>query len=102
VSTSGKHRNHSNEFKDQAVRMVLAEHRRVTEVARSLGLSASLLETWIKSYKTTGSAAGVGRGQGKKDPDKERIKQLEQELERVKMERDILKKAAAYFAKESL
>ena len=44
----------------------------------------------------------MGRGQGKKDADKERIKQLEQELERVKMERDILKKAAAYFAKESL
>ena len=43
MSTSGKYRNHSSEFKDQAVRMVLAEHRRVTEVARSLGLSVSLL-----------------------------------------------------------
>lgn len=102
MSTSGKYRNYSDEFKDQAVRMVIVEHRRLTEVARSLSLSVSLLETWIKSYKATGSAAGFGRGQGKKDAEKERIKRLEQELERVKMERDILKKAAAYFAKESL
>ncbi len=97
-----KYRKYSNEFRDQAVRMVVDEHRRVTEVARSLGLGVSLLETWIKAFKATGSATGVGRGRGAKDRDQERIKQLEQELERVRMERDILKKAAAYFAKESL
>lgn len=97
-----KYRSYSTEFKDQAVCMVIEGHRRVSEVARSLNISVSLLEGWIKAYKAKGTAAGVGRGKGKKDADKERIKQLEQENERLRMERDILKKAAAYFAKESL
>jgi transposase len=83
--------------------MVVEQGGRATEVARSLGIGVSLLESWIKNFKLKGTADGVGRGSaGGSAKDKERIKQLEKEVERLRMERDILKKAAAYFAKESL
>jgi transposase len=96
------YRQHSAEFKLQAVTMVLEEKRRKSEVARDLEISESLLENWIASYRETGVVAEPRQGK-KKGPDAaaKRIRELEKELERVKMERDILKKAAAYFAKDS-
>jgi transposase len=96
------YRSHSPEFKAEAVRMVLEQKQRKVEVARNLGISPSLLDDWIKKYRETGCVAGPGSGKGKsQDSAAKRIRELERELERVKMERDILKKAAAYFARES-
>lgn len=95
VSEKRPYRSHSAEFKAEAVRMVVEHKKRRTEVARNLGISVSLLDTWVKNSKgkTTGKA-------GSKGSDSERIRQLERELEQARMERDILKKAVAFFARE--
>lgn len=96
------YRSHSAEFKDQAVQMVLKQGQKRPEVARNLGISESLIDIWIKNYRDTGVAAGPGQGKKRGPNDNtKRIKELEKQLERVTMERDILKKAAAYFARES-
>lgn len=101
-SRSRTYRTHSPEHKDQAVRMVLEEKKPKAVVARDLGISPSLLDSWIEKYEKTGCATGPGSGKSEaKDSQAKRIRDLEKELERVKMERDILKKAAAYFARES-
>ena len=85
------YRAHSAEFKSEAVSMVVEGGERKTEVARKLGISPSLLDTWIANSK----------GKTKKPKDQsERIRSLERELEQTRMERDILKKAAIFFAKE--
>ena len=89
------YRNHSAEFKAEAVRMVVEQKKRRTEVARSLGVSVSLLDTWIAKAR-----GGPKRSSNGKVSDSERIRQLERELEQAQMERDILKKAVAFFAKE--
>jgi len=84
---------HSAEFKAEAVKMVL-EGERATEVARKLGLSPSLLATWV--------GAARGRGKSKVQGDEAgRIRVLERELAKAQMERGILKKAVAFFAKEN-
>jgi transposase len=94
------YKTYSAEFKDQAVKMVLEQKRRKAEVARELEISASMLDNWIERYEQSGSSEDR-RGKAKpKDADKARIRALEKELEDLRMERDILKKAAAYFAKD--
>jgi transposase len=95
VSEKRPYRNHSAEFKAEAVRMVVEKKARRTEVARNLGISVSLLDTWISNSK--GKAKS---GTKSKSSDSDRIRALERELEQARMERDILKKAVAFFAKE--
>ena len=86
------------EFKEEAVRLVTGGERPAT-VTRNLGLSEQTPHNWVK-------ATGKGGLEGPTPPvvsaDQMEISRLKAELSRVKMERDILKKAAAYFAKESL
>jgi len=74
--------------------MVLEQHGKRTEVARKLGIAVSLLDKWIKSCQ-----GGDEKGQASES---ERIRTLERELKKAQMERDILKKAVVFFAKESL
>jgi transposase len=89
---------YTQEFKKEAVRLVNGGER-VAVVAKTLGLSEQTLHNWVR-------AAGVGtlKAQAKSEVSSEQmeISRLRSELTRVKMERDILKKATAYFAKESL
>lgn len=83
------------EFKVEAVRQVTEHGRPVREVADRLGVSAYSLYQWIKRY---------GRPEGERvelDAQQAEIRRLKAELKQVSEERDILKKAAAYFAKES-
>jgi len=86
------------EFKEEAVRLVSGGERAAV-VARNLGVSEQTLSNWIK-------ASGNGTLKKSSSPavsaELMEISRLRSELSRVKMERDILKKAAAYFAKESL
>lgn len=86
------------EFKEEAVRLVKGGERQAT-VAKNLGLAEQTLHNWIKS-----SDAGSLKGEKTATVSKEQmeISRLRAELSHVKMERDILKKATAYFAKESL
>jgi transposase len=92
------YRTHSAEFKDQAVKMVLEQKRRKMEVARDLDISPSMLDRWIARHQEDVQPTGTG---APKASESARIQALEKELADVKMERDILKKAAAYFARDS-
>ena len=86
------------EFKEEAVRLVTSGER-VATVAKNLGLSEQTLHNWVK-------AAGNGGLKSSAKPvvsaEQMEISRLRTELSRVRMERDILKKAAAYFAREYL
>lgn len=87
------------EFKLQAVQMVDEDGLGVTEVARRLDMSSKTLENWVTAFQKEGM---VKSKQKSPTAEQEEISRLRQENLRLKMECDILKKAAAYFAKESL
>ena len=91
-----KRRKYNKEFKKEAVRLVLEEGRKATEVERNLGTSRNLISRWIKEYKEDPEYAFPGQGK-MKEPEQE-LHDLRKELERVKRERDILKKAIAIFS----
>jgi transposase-like protein len=85
------------EFKQEAVRLVRGGER-VSTAARTLGVSAQSLDNWVKA-EAAGRLRDV-RGKALTAEQME-IARLKAELSRVRMERDILKKAAVYFARES-
>ena len=92
---------YTKEFREEAVKMVTEESISLPEAARRLSLPPSTLATWAKAYKT-GRLGEVGRTQRPLTEIEMELARTKKELVEVKMERDILKKAAAYFAKESL
>ena len=85
----------TEEFRIEAVKQVTERGHSVKDVSERLGVSTWSLYNWIKEYSTPASVKQADQDQVA------RIKRLESELRRVTEERDILKKAAAYFAKES-
>ena len=87
------------EFKLQAVRMVTDQHLAIAEVARRLGVYENRLREWIKAFRVQGAAAFPGHG--RLAPHDEELQRLRAEVQRLKAERDILKKAAADFASHS-
>ena len=91
-------RQYTDEYKAGAVRLVLVEGRTVTQVATDLDLTRSALDTWLRQAK-----ADVGKGPpgALTSAEKEELARLRRENKVLKMERDILKKAAAFFAKEN-
>jgi transposase len=84
------------EFKQEAVRLV-ESGQRVSEAARSLGIVEQTLANWVKAHRT-GKLRGSGRN-GELSAEQMEIRRLRAELARVTMERDILGKATAFFAK---
>jgi transposase len=86
------------EFKTQAVQLVTEQGKSVAEVARDLDLSESLLRSWKQALAASGAPAFPGRGN---PPALEELRRLRAENKRLTMERDILKKATAFFARES-
>src|SRR3989442_15573687 len=95
----GKHHQFTKEFKLEAVRLLKQSGRPAGEIARELGIRRNQLYKWRDLLATDGEAAFPGHGR-RPAPQAETAR-LRRELERVKEERDILKKAAMYFAKES-
>ena len=89
---------YSKEFKLEAVRQLETSGKLGTELARELGIRRNLLYKWQNQLANKGAAAFPGKGKRSEKDDE--ITKLKRELERVKEERDILKKAAAYFAKD--
>jgi transposase len=87
------------EFKVQAVKLVTERGKSVAEVARDLDLGESLLRSWKDALAADGASAFPGRG----NPPalEEELRRLRAENKRLVMERDILKKATAFFARES-
>ena len=84
------------EFKLQAVKMITEQHLSVTEVARRLGIPAKRLHEWKKAVREHG--AGAFPGAGHLTPQEDELRRLRADVKRLEMERDILKKAAAFFA----
>jgi transposase len=91
-------RRHTDEFKAGAVRLVLKEGRRPAQVARDLGVAESLVHNWVRQAKVD---AGTGPAGALTTAEKEELSRLRKENRELRIERDILKKAAAFFAKES-
>ena len=87
------------EFKAQAVKLVTEQGRSVAEVARDLDLSESLLRSWKQALAVNEPGAFPGRGNLPALEDE--LRRLRAENKRLQMERDILKKATAFFARES-
>lgn len=90
-------RRYNKEFKVKACELVLREGIKHAVVAEKMGINVVMLYRWISEYQTLGENAFVGSGHLR--PEDARLRRLEKEKERLRMENEILKKAAAYFAK---
>jgi transposase len=93
-------RHHSPEFKREAVALVVEQGYSCTAAGRSLGVSGAMIGRWKDELES--QAAEAFPGHGKRHTEQQRIHELESENRRLRMERDILKKATAFFAKESI
>ena len=91
-------RSFSREFKLEAVRLVEERGVSVAQAARDLDIHDNVLRRWVRQYRKDPAHAFPGAGQMK--PEQAEIAQLKKEIRKLKAERDILKKAAAYFAKD--
>ena len=98
---AGPDRKYTAEFREAAVRQVLDGGRSLRQVARSLEMSAKTLANWVARVKKGQSLLKRAPAQPVNDVQAENAR-LRQENARLKLEREILRKAAAYFAKESL
>jgi len=93
-------RKFTREFKLEAVKLIQERGVAVAQAARDLGVHGTVLRRWVQECVADSPQAFPGQGQMK--PDQFEIERLRREVTKLKAERDILKKAAAYFAKESL
>ena len=92
-------RSYTREFKLEAVRLVSERGLTVSQASRDLDIHENVLRKWVRQYRDDPAHAFPGAGQLK--PEQAEIAQLKKEIRKLKAERDILKKAAAYFAKDS-
>jgi len=92
---------YTREFREEAVKLVMEDKLSLPEAARRLSLPPSTLGNWIKQFKA-GRLRDIGRTYRPLTEIEMELARAKKELVEVKMERDILKKAAAYFARESL
>ena len=93
-----KRRKHSAEFKAEAVKHYHETGQSLAAIARNLGVSASCLTKWVKQAEID---AGRGRDGALTTEEKQELSRLRKENRELRMEREILKKATAFFAKES-
>ena len=84
------------EFRAEAVRLVREQGRKISVVSRELGMSDEALRLWVRQAEVED-----GRREGMTEAEKEELRRLRRELRIAQEEREILKKAAAFFAKES-
>ena len=93
-------RRFGREFKLEAVRLVRDRGVTVAQASRDLDLHENLLRKWVKDFAADPQHAFPGHGQMK--PEQLEIERLRREVTKLKAERDILKRAAAYFAREAI
>jgi transposase len=91
-------KSYTKEFKLEAIRMSEESEQSVAQVARNLGIRPKLLYRWRSELCEEGPDE-VFRGNGRLKTEDEEMRRLQRELERVRMERDILKKALSVFAR---
>lgn len=89
-----RRRRHSDEFKREAVKLVLDQNLSVSEAARNLGIHPNLLRTWKERFEAEHDDTSLT------EDERMEIARLRAENRRLRMDRDILKKAAAFFANE--
>lgn len=87
-------RRHSEEFKREAVRMVSEQGCSQAETARNLGVHVSLLQKWRKKFEAEDAGSDLN------EDERLELARLRVENKRLRMERDVLKKATAFFANE--
>ena len=91
-------RTHTREFKADTVALISKGGRSVAQVSRDLGLADSLVRTWVRQADVD---AGKGPAGALTTAEKEELSHLRREVKVLRMEREILKRAATFFAKES-
>lgn len=92
-----KRRKYTQEFKEEAVKLITEQGYQITEAARNLGVNENMLGRWKREIEGVGEAPqGLQGGMAMQAE----LNHLRKENKRLKMEREILKKAAAFFAKE--
>jgi transposase len=92
-------RKFTREFKLEAVKLISERGVTMAQASRDLDVNATVLRRWVRDFSTDPQQAFPGNGQQRAD--QAEITRLKREVTKLKAERDILKKAAAYFAKES-
>ena len=93
-----KRRAFTREFKAETVRLVVGGGRSIPEVARDLDLTESALRAWVRQAEVD---AGRGKLGALTTEEREELGRLRREVKTLRLEREILKKAAAFFAKEN-
>ncbi len=83
------------EFKAEAIRLVRSSGRSIAQIAKELGISDNSLRTWVKQTQID-----QGEREGLTTDEREELRKLRREVKLLKQERDFLKKAAAFFARE--
>jgi transposase len=89
-----KRREYTEDFKRDAVALVTEQGYKASEAARSLGIGDNLIRRWKREFEEEASGTGLDSGE------REELKRLRKEVRMLRMEKEILKKASAYFAKE--
>ena len=94
MGTKRVRRTYTEDFKKDAIALVTEQGYSATDAAKSLGINTNLIYKWRKDFESQecGSALSFD--------EREELKKLRQEIQMLKMEKEILKKASAYFAKE--
>lgn len=92
---------YTREFREESVKLVTEEKMSLPEAGRRLSLAPSTIGNWVKAYRA-GKLGDIGKSYRPLTEIEMELARTKKELVEVKMERDILKKAAAYFTRESL
>ena len=96
---AGRGTKYTQEFKDSSVQLILNSNKSVLQISKDLGVSDKTLYAWMKAYRLQHEIFSPNNTVKESLQDENR--RLKRELAQVKKEREILKKAAAYFAKEA-
>ena len=94
-----RRKRYSKQFKIDAVKLLTEQGHKLTETANNLGIHPTMLNRWRNQLEAEQEHAFPGKGH--MTPEKEELYRLRKEVEQLRMEREILKKATAFFAKES-
>jgi transposase len=94
TSETRKRREYTEDFKRDAVALVTEQGYKPSEAARSLGVGANLIRRWKREFEEEASGTQLSADE------REELKRLRKEVRMLRMEKEILKKASAYFAKE--
>ncbi|MEE8058995.1 MAG: transposase [Pseudomonadales bacterium] len=96
-----KRRKYTEEFRQDAVKLVSEQGYKASEAARNLGIiNEGMLRRWIQKYSSDESI--TPEQQGALSAEQKRIRELQKQVKQLEMEREILKKATAFFVKESI